>query len=70
MRRRILSVNINDFGGKTGHLMNHRYFNNLDRRNHIDWKYWAKQFDKTEVWEGWKHYIERKNPDILILEEI
>ena len=70
MRKRIMSVNINDCGGKTGHLMNHRYFNNRDRRSHIDWKYWAKQIDKTEVWDGWKHYIEQKNPDILILEEM
>lgn len=65
-----MSVNINDFRGRTGHLMSHRYFNNRDQRYHIDWKYWAKQLDKTEIWEEWKRYIERKNPDILILEEM
>lgn len=70
MRRRILAVNINDFGGTTGHLMNHRYFNNRDRKYHIDWKYWAKQLDKTEIWVEWKRYVERKNPDILIFEEM
>lgn len=70
MHKRIMSVNINDLGGKTRHLMNHRYFNNRDRRSHIDWEYWATHIDKTKVWEGLKRYIERKNPDLLILEEM
>ena len=70
MHKRIMSVNINDLGGKTQHLMNHRYFNNRDRRSHIDWEYWATHIDKTKVWEGLKRYIERKNPDLLILEEM
>lgn len=70
MSRRILSINVNDFGGKTAHLMSHRYFNNRDRRYHIDWQYWATQVDKTLIWEKWKKYIEEKNPDILILEEM
>lgn len=56
MQRRVLAVNVNDFGGKTGHLMSHRYFNNRDRKYHIDWKYWAEQNDKTEIWEEWKRY--------------
>lgn len=38
MRKRIMAINANDFGGKTGHLMSHRYFNNRDRRYHIDWR--------------------------------
>ena len=57
MHKRIMSVNINDLGGKTRHLMNHRYFNNRDRRSHIDWEYWATHIDKTKVWEGLKRYI-------------
>lgn len=70
MQRRVLAVNVNDFGGKTGHLMSHRYFNNRDRKYHIDWKYWAEQNDKTEIWEEWKRYIKRKKTDVLILEEM
>ncbi len=67
---RIMAVNCNDFGGRENHLMNHKYFNNRDHRNHIDWKYWAKEVDKIEVWKGWKRYIEEKKPDLLILEEM
>lgn len=70
MKRRIMSININDFGGKTEHLMEHRFYNNRDGRHYIDWKSWAEQFDKTEIWEKWKKYIETKNPDILIVEEM
>lgn len=70
MRKRIMAINANDFGGKTGHLMSHGYFNNRDRRYHIDWRYWAKLVDKTQNWKGLKQYILKKKPDILIIEEM
>ena len=70
MRKRIMAINANDFGGKTGHLMSHKYFNNRDRRYHTDWRYWAKQVDKTETCERLKKYILEKKPDILVIEEM
>lgn len=70
MKKRIMAININDFGGKTGHLMSHRYFNNHDRRYHIDWRYWAKQVDKTVTWNKLKKYLLDKKPDVLIVEEM
>ena len=45
-KKRIMSINMNDFGGKNEHLMSHWYFNNRDRKYRIDWKYWAKQVKK------------------------
>lgn len=45
-KKRIMSINMNDFGGKSEHLMTHRYFNNRDRNYHIDWEYLAKQVKK------------------------
>ena len=39
-KKRIMSINMNDFGGKNEHLMSHWYFNNRDRKYRIDWKYW------------------------------
>ena len=30
-KKRIMSINMNDVGGKNEHLMSHRYFNNRDR---------------------------------------
>ena len=58
------------FGGKTGHLMSHKYFSNRDGRDHIDWRYWAKQVDKNQTWKGLKEYILDKKPDILVIEEM
>lgn len=69
MMKRIMSINMNDLGGRTNHLMNHRYFNNRDRKYHIDWKNWAT-LDKTETWEKMKEYIVVQKPDILIAEEM
>lgn len=70
MKKRIMALNVNDFGGKTEKLMKHRYFSNRDREYHIDWKDWAKQVDKTETWERFKRYLLEKKPDILIVEEM
>ena len=69
-KKRIMSINMNDFGGKSEHLMTHRYFNNRDRNYHIDWEYWAKQVKKDEVWNGLKEYILDKQPDLLLVEEM
>lgn len=69
-KRRIMALNINDLGGISNHLMEHRYFNNRDRRTHIDWKYWARHIDKKVVWNSLKEYIKDKNPDVLVLEEM
>lgn len=65
-----MSINMNDFGGKNEHLMNHRYFNNRDRKYQIDWKYWAKQVKKDETWNSLKEYILDKQPDLLVIEEM
>lgn len=70
MKKRIMAINANDFGGKTRHLMRHQYFSNRDRKCHIDWRYWAKQVDKTKTWTGLKKYIWKKMPDILVVEEM
>ena len=69
MKKRIMAINANDFGGGKRHLMGHRYFNNRDRRYHTDWKYWAK-LNKTETFNRFKEYIIEKKPDILIIEEM
>ncbi|WP_147331576.1 endonuclease/exonuclease/phosphatase family protein [Dorea formicigenerans] len=69
-KKRIMSINMNDFGGKNEHLMNHRYFNNRDRKYQIDWKYWAKQVKKDETWNSLKEYILDKQPDLLVIEEM
>lgn len=68
--KRIVAINVNDFGGQTRCLMNHRYYNNRDRRYHIDWKYWAKQVDKSETWNSLKKYLLKKAPDVLVVEEM
>lgn len=70
MRKRIMAINANNMGGKTRHLMTHRYFNNRDKKYHIDWRYWAKHVDKTETWNSLKKYILKKRPDILVVEEM
>ena len=69
-KKRIMSINMNDFGGKNEHLMRHRYFNNRDRKYRIDWKYWAKQVKKDETWDNLKEYILDKQPDLLVIEEM
>lgn len=69
-KRRIISLNVNDLGGVNNHLMNHRYFNNRDRKYHIDWKYWARHIEKKAVWDSLKEYIKDKNPDVLVLQEM
>lgn len=68
--KKIMSINVNDFGGKSDHLLNHKYFSNYDRKDHIDWKYWGKKVDKTKTWKGLKEYILEKKPDVLVLEEM
>lgn len=69
MKKRILALNVNDFGGTNNHLMDYQYFNNRDRKRHIDWRGWA-QIDKKAVWASLKKYIRDKDPDVLVLEEM
>ena len=69
-KTRVLSLNVNDFGGKTDHLMEHQYHNRRYNRDCIDWIYWANNVPKTETWNKLKEYINSKEPDILIFEEM
>ena len=47
---RILSININDFGGVNEHLMQYKYFHKKFQKECIDWRYWSK-IDKHAVLE-------------------
>lgn len=66
---RILSININDFGGLENHLMGHKKYNAWVGRECIDWKYWST-IDKEGVFNRFLKYIEDKQPDILIVNEM
>lgn len=52
---RILSININDFGGLENHLMEHKKYNAWVGRECIDWKYWST-IDKEGVTSLIYHY--------------
>lgn len=69
-RLRVMSLNLNSFGGKSEHLMSHQYYSNRDRRYHIDWKYWGAHVNKTNTWGMFKNYILRKKPDFLFVQEM
>lgn len=66
---KILSINMNSFGGKTEHLMNYQYYSDRNRRYCIDWKNWAK-LNKTKIWSSFKSYILRKAPDFIFVQEM
>lgn len=66
---RILSININDFGGLENHLMEHKIFNAWLGRECIDWKFWST-IDKEEVVNKFLKYIKDKQPDVLIVNEM
>ncbi|EDO57759.1 endonuclease/exonuclease/phosphatase family protein [Clostridium sp. L2-50] len=66
---RILSININDFGGLENHLMEHKKYNAWVGRECIDWKYWSA-IDKDVVFNKFLNYIEDKQPDVLIVNEM
>jgi len=70
MKKRIMSVNLNDLGGTTHHLMDYKYYTEYDRSFHVDWKKWANLVEKAETWRRFKDYIEAKQPDILVIEEM
>lgn len=63
---RIMSLNVNDFGGKKEHLLDYKYKNT----NYINWKAWSRKIDKTETWNKLKKYIQEVNPNILVIEEM
>lgn len=62
--QRILSINVNSFGGRDKHLMNHQ-----TREKRIDWKGWS-QIDKSKEWLSFTDYIMRIKPDIVFVEEM
>ncbi len=64
-----LSININDFGGLENHLMEHKKYNAWVGRECIDWKYWSA-IDKDVVFNKFLNYIEDKQPDVLIVNEM
>lgn len=66
---RILSININDFGGINEHLMQYKYFHNKLKRECIDWRGWSK-INKHAVLELFFEYLEEKRPDILVVNEM
>lgn len=66
---RLLSININDFGGGKEHLMKHKKYNAWLGRECIDWKYWSS-IDKKSCFDMFIRYINEKNPDILIINEM
>ena len=66
--KKVMAININDLGGISDHLMDHKYHN--CNRNYIDWKYWAEQVDKSATWNAFKDYILKKKPDILVIQEM
>ena len=66
---RLLSINMNDFGGSQEHLMEHKKYNAWLDRECIDWKYWSS-IDKRCYFDMFIRYINEKNPDILIINEM
>lgn len=66
---RLLSINMNDFGGSQEHLMEHKKYNAWLDRECIDWKYWSS-IDKSCYFDMFIQYINEKNPDILIINEM
>ena len=69
-KNRIMSLNVNDFGGKVYHLQEYKYFNKNKNKNCINWKAWSRMVDKTETWSRLKKYIQDVNPNILVIEEL
>lgn len=66
---RIVSINMNDFGGTNNHLMEHKVYNAWVGRECIDWKYWSL-IDKRNVFDMFLRYIKDKKPDVLIINEM
>lgn len=66
---RILSINMNDFGGTNNHLLEHKTYNAWTDRECIDWKYWSS-IDKRNVFELFLNYLSEIEPNILIINEM
>lgn len=64
---KIISLNINDFGGIQNHLMNYRKVNGNGKKV-IDWSEW-KKIDKSDVLNGLIEFVNKQEPTILILQE-
>lgn len=64
---KILSVNINDFGGLENHLMEYKRTNYYGKEV-IYWEKWS-MIDKSRQEEKFCLYIDEKTPDIIILQE-
>lgn len=64
----ILSLNINDFGGKNDHLMEYTKLN-WQKREVIDWVAWRKMVNKEPAVSAILQYIKEENPDIAFIQE-
>lgn len=65
---RIMSLNINDFGGVTEKLMGQKIVN-YQGKECIDWKYWEYYIEKDSKVKEMKEHIREQNPDVVILQE-
>lgn len=60
----IMSLNINDFGGTSEHLQEHKTAN-----GHIDWSFWKNRIYKIAIIDKLKDIINRKKPSVIIIQE-
>lgn len=68
-RQKVLSINMNSFGGRDRHLMDCQYYNREYGQYRIDWEKWA-QIDKTGTWKSFQDYIRSRKPDFLFVQEM
>lgn len=66
---KILSLNLNDFGGNNDHLFEHKTFNTYLGKECIDWKYWRQCVDKKTTIDKIREKVTSINPDVLIFQE-
>lgn len=64
---KILSWNVNDFGGSEEHLMCYKKID-FSGRERLDWGYW-KSIDKTDISEKIFHFVLQNAPEIVIFQE-
>lgn len=65
---KIMSLNINDFGGVTEKLMGQKTVG-YKGKEVIDWKYWKDCIEKDSKVKEVKQYIIEQNPDVVVLQE-
>lgn len=63
IKMRIISLNINDFGGTQEHLACYK-----NSRNHTNWNAW-RNVPKTHVIDKLKYLVLHKDPTVFILQE-